>query len=56
MTNLYKDQRSPPAELMGSRFVSFDKDKGELSDKSGNLLARATSTAMPTPVPGMEPQ
>ena len=142
MTNLYKNQRSPSAELMGSRFVSFDKDTGELTieftppaafasprgavqggliagfldevmggallavteesedgarlplnldmtlsflrmvpletitakgrvvrvgrrvaflegelyDQSGNLLARATSTAMPTPVPGMEPQ
>ncbi|MDA7787911.1 PaaI family thioesterase [Sphingomonadaceae bacterium] len=28
--------------------------EGELYDKAGNLLARATSTAMPTPVPGAE--
>ena len=28
--------------------------EGELFDKHGNLLARATSTAMPTPVPGAE--
>ncbi|WP_128893222.1 PaaI family thioesterase [Erythrobacter sp. HKB08] len=26
--------------------------EGELFDKEGNLLARATSTAIPTPVPG----
>lgn len=28
--------------------------EGELYDKDGNLLARATSTAMPTAVPGVE--
>ncbi|WP_245228550.1 PaaI family thioesterase [Pontixanthobacter sp. CEM42] len=28
--------------------------EGELFDKDGNLLARATSTAMPTAVPGAE--
>lgn len=28
--------------------------EGELYDKDGNLLARATSTAMPTQVPGAE--
>ncbi|MXP45994.1 hotdog fold thioesterase [Altererythrobacter luteolus] len=28
--------------------------EGELFDKQGNLLARATSTAIPTPVPGAE--
>ncbi|NMW32074.1 PaaI family thioesterase [Altererythrobacter sp. RZ02] len=28
--------------------------EGELYDKDGNLLARATSTAMPTDVPGSE--
>lgn len=28
--------------------------EGELFDKAGNLLARATSTAMPTGVPGAE--
>lgn len=28
--------------------------EGELFDPAGNLLARATSTAIPTPVPGKE--
>lgn len=28
--------------------------EGELFDREGNLLARATSTALPTPVPGEE--
>ena len=28
--------------------------EGELRDKDGKLLARATSTAMPTPVPGAD--
>ena len=36
---------------VGRRVVFLE---GELFDKHGNLLARATSTAMPTPVPGAE--
>ncbi|MHA6334091.1 PaaI family thioesterase [Qipengyuania sp. CAU 1752] len=28
--------------------------EGELYDQSGNMLARATSTALPTPVPGTD--
>ncbi len=31
MAKIYEGQRSPSAELMGSRFVSFDADKGELT-------------------------
>lgn len=30
MTKIYEGQRSPSAELMGSEFVSFDPDRGEL--------------------------
>ena len=30
MAKIYEIQRSPSAELMGSEFVSFDPDKGEL--------------------------
>jgi uncharacterized protein (TIGR00369 family) len=30
--------------------------EGELFDKEGKLLARATSTAMPTPVPADAPK
>ncbi|GAA4035570.1 PaaI family thioesterase [Parerythrobacter jejuensis] len=136
MSKIYETQRSPSARLMGSQFVSFDADKGELTmrytpppefasprgavqggliagfldevmggallavtddqrlplnldmnlsflrmvpletitakgrvvrhgrrvaflegelyDKDGNVLARARSTALPTPVPGAE--
>lgn len=33
MTKIYEGQRSPSAELMGSEFVSFDPDKGELTTR-----------------------
>lgn len=33
MTKIYEGQRSPSAELMGSEFVSFDADKGELTTR-----------------------
>ena len=31
MTQLFKTRRSPSAELMGSRFVSWDAEKGEVT-------------------------
>lgn len=33
MAKIYEGQRSPSAELMGSEFVSFDADKGELTTR-----------------------
>ncbi len=33
MTKIYEGQRSPSAELMGSEFVSFDPEKGELTTR-----------------------
>lgn len=33
MAKIYEGQRSPSAELMGSEFVSFDPDKGELTTR-----------------------
>ncbi|WP_249171870.1 PaaI family thioesterase [Erythrobacter sp. JK5] len=33
MTKIYEEQRSPSAALMGSEFVSFDADKGELTTR-----------------------
>ncbi len=39
--------------IRAGRRVAFLE--GELYDKAGNLLARATSTAMPTPVPAAAP-
>lgn len=31
MTKIYQERRSPSSELMGSTFVAFDADKGELT-------------------------
>jgi uncharacterized protein (TIGR00369 family) len=31
MARIYESQRSPSAELMGSEFVSFDEERGELT-------------------------
>ncbi len=33
MGKIYESKRSPSAELMGSEFVSFDADKGELTTR-----------------------
>lgn len=33
MAKIYEEQRSPSAELMGSEFVSFDEEKGELTTR-----------------------
>ena len=33
MAKIYEGQRSPSAELMGSEFVSFDKERGELTTR-----------------------
>ena len=33
MTKIYEEQRSPSAALMGSEFVSFDANKGELTTR-----------------------
>ncbi|MEM7664921.1 MAG: PaaI family thioesterase [Pseudomonadota bacterium] len=33
MSKIYEAPRSPSAELMGSEFVSFDADKGELTTR-----------------------
>lgn len=33
MSKIYETVRSPSAELMGSEFVSFDADKGELTTR-----------------------
>ncbi len=33
MSKIYESKRSPSAELMGSEFVSFDADKGELTTR-----------------------
>ena len=33
MARIYEGQRSPSAELMGSEFVSFDEERGELTTR-----------------------
>ena len=33
MARIYESQRSPSAELMGSEFVSFDEERGELTTR-----------------------
>ena len=33
MPEIYEGQRSPSAQLMGSEFVSFDEEKGELTTR-----------------------
>ncbi|MEL7444311.1 MAG: hypothetical protein AAGK02_00675 [Pseudomonadota bacterium] len=33
MAKIYETRRSPSAELMGSEFVSFDPEKGELTTR-----------------------
>ena len=33
MANIWEDQRSPSAQLMGSEFVSFDEETGELTTR-----------------------
>ncbi|MBY6218473.1 PaaI family thioesterase [Qipengyuania aquimaris] len=33
MAKIYEGQRSPSAKLMGSEFVSFDKERGELTTR-----------------------
>lgn len=33
MAKIYEGQRSPSAELMGSEFVSFDEERGELTTR-----------------------